>query len=91
MFPAVAAYLTLINAAAFAAFAVDKRRAEQGAWRIPERTLLQLALLGGTSGAIAAQQLLRHKTRKQPFATQLALIAVAQAVGLAYLLWAARP
>jgi uncharacterized membrane protein YsdA (DUF1294 family) len=74
----VLAYLAVINAAAFAAFASDKRRAIRGASRIPEATLLRLAVLGGTSGAIAAQQLLRHKTRKEPFRTQLWLIAAAQ-------------
>lgn len=83
MFYAVAANLLLINGVAFAAFASDKRRAERGQWRIPERTLLQLAAIGGTSGAIAAQQLLRHKTRKQPFARILWLIAAAQAAALA--------
>ena len=48
--------------------------------RIPEKTLLRLAILGGTSGAMAAQQLLRHKTRKEPFRTQLWLIAGIQAL-----------
>ena len=39
-----------------------------------------LAVIGGTSGAIAGQQILRHKTRKEPFRTLLWLIAGAQAV-----------
>jgi uncharacterized membrane protein YsdA (DUF1294 family) len=39
-----------------------------------------LAILGGTSGAIAGQQVLRHKTRKEPFRTKLWLIAGAQAI-----------
>jgi len=43
-------------------------------------TLLMLAILGGTSGAIAGQQVLRHKTRKEPFRTKLWLIAGAQAI-----------
>ena len=80
MFFLVLAYLAIINIAAFAAFASDKRRAIQHASRIPEKTLLQLAILGGTSGAMAAQQLLRHKTRKEPFRTQLWLIAGIQAL-----------
>ena len=80
MFVLVLVYLASINVAAFAAFASDKRRAIQGASRIPERTLLRLAMLGGTSGALAAQQLLRHKTRKEPFRTRLWLIAATQGV-----------
>ncbi len=80
MFGAALAYLLAINLAAYLAFANDKRRAIRGFSRIPEATLLRLALFGGTSGAIAAQQLLRHKTRKEPFRTRLLLIAALQAV-----------
>ena len=77
-----AAYLVLINALAFGLFALDKRRAETRAWRISERVLLQVALVGGTPGAMAAQQLLRHKTRKQPFRTWLWIIWAGQAAAL---------
>ena len=82
MFELAAAYLLVINAAAFAAFSLDKRAASRGTWRIRERTLLGLAAAGGSSGAIAAQQLLRHKTRKQPFVAQLWAILAIQALGL---------
>ncbi|HUS98561.1 MAG TPA: DUF1294 domain-containing protein [Hyphomicrobiaceae bacterium] len=68
-------YLAGINLVTFAIFAWDKYSAINGQWRIPEKTLLILALVGGTPGAIAAQQRLRHKTRKQPFRAQLILIA----------------
>jgi uncharacterized membrane protein YsdA (DUF1294 family) len=63
------------NLAAFLAFALDKRRAENGAWRIPERTLLTFAFYGGSLGALLGQQVLRHKTRKEPFRTYLLVIA----------------
>jgi uncharacterized membrane protein YsdA (DUF1294 family) len=86
MFVTVALYLLTINLMAFAAFRADKRASELGRRRTPERTLLGLAILGGTSGAIAAQQIYRHKTRKEPFRTQLWLIAGAQAIGLGVLL-----
>jgi uncharacterized membrane protein YsdA (DUF1294 family) len=76
------AYVFIINAAAFLVFASDKRRAVQGARRIPEHTLLELALIGGTVGSLTAQRVLRHKTRKEPFRTQLWLIAAGQIVGL---------
>jgi uncharacterized membrane protein YsdA (DUF1294 family) len=82
-------YLLGINVVTFAAFASDKRRAVNGDQRVPERTLLQLALIGGTPGAFAAQQLLRHKTRKEPFRTQLWLIAFLQfAVVVGVAIWA---
>ncbi len=66
------------NVAAFACFYFDKRRAVSGGWRIPEKTLLGLALLGGSLGAKLAQHRFRHKTRKQPFAAILNLIVVIQ-------------
>ncbi|MBU2135961.1 MAG: DUF1294 domain-containing protein, partial [Alphaproteobacteria bacterium] len=53
---------------------------------IPERTLLTMAAIGGSPGALAAQQILRHKTRKQPFGARLASIVGVQAVGLALIL-----
>ena len=51
----------------FIVYRIDKAAAKKGRWRIPEATLHLLALIGGWPGALTAQQLLRHKTRKQPF------------------------
>lgn len=66
-----------INVIAFLAFGWDKRRAEAHQSRIPERTLLGLALFGGALGALLGQQVFRHKTKKQPFRTLLWLAALA--------------
>ncbi len=49
----------------------DKRAAGTGDWRVRETTLLALAFLGGGIGALLAQRLLRHKTRKSPFPVAL--------------------
>lgn len=68
--------LLLINGLTFVAFGLDKRRAEAGEWRVPERALLLLALIGGWPGAKLAQHWYRHKTRKQPFRGLLNVIAV---------------
>lgn len=67
-------YGALVNIAAFVAFALDKRAARNGAWRIREATLLHLAFIGGTPGALMGQRVLRHKTRKEPFRSRLLLI-----------------
>lgn len=52
---------------AFFMYAVDKSAARSGAWRTSEGTLHLLSLAGGWPGALVAQQVLRHKTRKQSF------------------------
>ncbi|MWD28201.1 DUF1294 domain-containing protein [Aquicoccus sp. SCR17] len=69
-------WLLAINLAAALAFRSDKRRARERRWRIPERHLLFLALLGGWPGTKWAQHRYRHKTRKQPFGLVLNLVPV---------------
>ncbi|WP_022683350.1 DUF1294 domain-containing protein [Sphingobium bisphenolivorans] len=78
LLPLAAAWLLLINLWTFQRFGADKARARRGQRRIAERDLLGLALIGGTPGAFLARRVFRHKTRKQPFTTQLQLIAAVQ-------------
>jgi uncharacterized membrane protein YsdA (DUF1294 family) len=66
--------LLLFNLAVFLTWLWDKHAAARGYQRVRERTLLWLALLGGSPGALIAQRRLRHKTRKEPFRSHLALI-----------------
>ena len=80
---AIALYLVTINVLTFALFRIDKQRAIMGDWRIPEANLLTAAFLGGSLGARAGQVLLRHKTRKEPFRSQLRGIMVMQIVVVA--------
>ena len=57
LFPEVGfVYLTGINLVTFLVYGADKRRARRGRWRIPEVTLLALALLGGAGGALLAME-----------------------------------
>ncbi|MBY3344418.1 DUF1294 domain-containing protein [Rhizobium laguerreae] len=65
-----------LNLLVFSIYLSDKQAARQGKRRLSERTLLLLALIGGSLGAVAAQQLLRHKTRKEPFRSILAAILI---------------
>lgn len=81
----IVAVFIAINFIAFAAFGLDKIKAEEGKWRIPEATLLQLAFFGGTLGAYIGRAAFRHKTRKQPFSSNLHTIAVLQVAGLLFL------
>lgn len=68
--------IILINTWTFMLFGFDKLRAETGSWRIRESTLLTFALLGGSLGACAGRAFFRHKTRKQPFASNLNRIVI---------------
>ncbi|MBY3116555.1 DUF1294 domain-containing protein [Rhizobium laguerreae] len=65
-----------LNLLVFWIYFFDKQASCHGRRRISERTLLLLALVGGSLGALAAQQLLRHKTRKEPFRSILAAILI---------------
>lgn len=75
------AYLVLVNAAALALMLADKQKARRGVWRIPEATLLEIAVLGGSIGAIIGMYLFRHKTRHLKFSLGLPLILAVQ-IGL---------
>lgn len=76
--PAALGLYTVLNITTFFLFWWDKRAAKQGDRRIRERTLLLFALMGGSLGAVTAQHLLRHKTRKQPFRGLLLAIVFLQ-------------
>ena len=56
-------YLLLMNIAGFAAMGIDKYKAKAHAWRIPEKTLFGLSLLGGSAGTWAGMYAFRHKTK----------------------------
>lgn len=60
-------YLAVINIITFWVYGEDKRRAQKGRWRIGERTLLILAFLGGSVGALMGMYVFRHKTKKVLF------------------------
>ena len=73
-------FLLLINAAAFLLMLVDKYKAQNGLWRIPERTLIGSALLGGSVGALLGMYLFRHKTRHPKFTIGIPAILIGQLV-----------
>ena len=71
-------YLLLINAAAFVLMLVDKIKAQKHLWRIPERTLILSAVLGGGIGALAGMYLFRHKTRHLKFTLGIPAILIGE-------------
>lgn len=79
---AIYIYLAAINIIGFAAYYFDKKAARWGGWRVPEFTLLMVALLGASPACWLASKIFRHKTKKQPFKSFFYLIIIAQIVGL---------
>lgn len=83
----VAALYLALSILAFAMYAADKRAAQRGRWRTPENTLLIVGLIGGWPGAIVAQQLLRHKTKKLSFRTRFWTTVILNVVAFVLLVW----
>ncbi len=76
-------YLVIVNIIAFIAYGVDKQKARRGRWRISENTLLLLAVLGGSIGAIWGMKAFHHKTKKATFSVGLPVILILQIILLA--------
>lgn len=71
-------YVVLVNVVAFFMYGVDKWNAKHELRRIPEKTLLGIAGVGGSIGAYLGMQLFRHKTRKPKFYIGIPLIFAVQ-------------
>ena len=74
-------YLLIMNAAGFLVMTIDKLYARKNMWRIPERTLLGVAAVGGSLGVLTAMYTVRHKTNHIKFVIGVPLILVIQ-IGL---------
>jgi uncharacterized membrane protein YsdA (DUF1294 family) len=68
--------VAVMSLVCFIAYGLDKRRAENGGRRVPERTLHVLAFLGGWPGALIGQRQFRHKTHKVSFRIIFRLLVV---------------
>ena len=76
---ALAVWLIAINVVTFAVYGIDKRRARRGAWRVPEKTLFLLPLLGGSLGALLGMRVFHHKTKHWYFVWGIPAILLVQA------------
>ena len=77
-------YLLAINIVAFLAFGIDKYKARNNQWRIPESTLLTMAVLGGSIGALIGMKVWHHKTLHNKFRIGIPLIIALQ---IAAIVW----
>ena len=73
-------YFVGINLVTFLLYVVDKWKARKGRWRIPEDSLIWLAVAGGSIGALGAMFLFRHKTRHLKFILGIPAILLLQAL-----------
>lgn len=80
----IVSYLLIINAIGIYVMWEDKRRAGENAWRIPERVLFGVSLLGGAYGTLYGMYRFRHKTKHMTFKVGFPVIAALE-TGL--LLW----
>ena len=79
-------YLIIVNAAAFLLMLADKQKAKRGAWRIPEKTLIGAAAIGGSVGALCGMYLFRHKTKHLKFTLGIPLIFAVQVIAVIFLM-----
>ena len=71
-------YFIAINLVTFFLYGIDKWKAKRSKWRIPEATLLGLAVIGGSMGAWLGMKVWHHKTQHKKFKYGLPLILLAQ-------------
>lgn len=79
-------YLLTINALGFLLMTVDKYKARKNLWRIPESTLMTIALIGGSIGSLMGMYTVRHKTKHLKFTLGIPVILVLQIVVVFWLL-----
>ncbi len=73
-------YFTGINVLTFFVYGIDKWKAKKNRWRISEATLLILAIIGGSIGALLGMRVWHHKTLHAKFKYGVPLILLAQIV-----------
>jgi uncharacterized membrane protein YsdA (DUF1294 family) len=78
----IVVWFTVVNLMATILWSHDKSRAVRGARRIPEKTLLSLAMLGAWPASLLMAQWVRHKRRKDVFMTKLIGISTLHCLGI---------
>lgn len=79
-------YLIVMNLVGLAVMAMDKSKARHHAWRISEKTLFLVSILGGSVGTWAGMYLFHHKTKHWYFRWGFALLTAAQCAIIYFIL-----
>lgn len=84
MLESISIIIVIINIVTFIIYGIDKYKAKKGKWRIPENSLIGLAIIGGSIGAYLGMRVWHHKTMHLKFKYGIPLIIVIQLV-IAYI------
>ena len=79
-------YLLAINLIGILIMLIDKKKAIKGSWRIPEKSLLIVAMLGGAIGTMLGMHWFRHKTKKLKFTIGFPAILLTEIIIITYFL-----
>lgn len=80
MLESITIIIVIINIVTFIIYGIDKNKAKKGKWRIPENSLIGLAIIGGSIGAYLGMRVWHHKTMHLKFKYGIPLIIVIQLV-----------
>lgn len=80
-------YLLFINLDGFLLMRSDKRRAQRGAWRVPESSFFLISALGGALGVLLGMRRWRHKTQHTSFTIGIPLLLFTNALVILAVLW----
>ena len=80
-------YLAVINVVTFFVYGIDKWKAKKSKWRVPEATLLMMAILGGSIGAWLGMKVWHHKTLHKKFRYGVPAIIIVQLTLIGYILY----
>ncbi len=77
-------FLIIMNVIGFLTMGLDKAKAKAGAWRIPEKTLLGIAVMGGGLGVMLGMETFRHKTKHWEFKYGIPVILMVEIAAVLY-------
>ena len=86
MLAIISGILLTLNLLTFIIYGIDTFKAKKSKWRIPESTLLLLAVIGGSIGAWLGLQVWRHKTQHKKFYIGIPMILTLQVIATIYIL-----
>ena len=77
-------YAAIVNVVGFFIMGIDKSKAQRNVWRIPEKTLLGIAFLGGGVGVWLGMEMFRHKTKHLQFKYGVPIITLLEFIAACY-------